>query len=556
MTQQRKLTRLELLQAAGIGVGGVYLAGCMGSDSETPGGSSGGRVDVAGDVPGPNAGGGRKGGEITVGWTSAGNSFDPAIGYDLPSWDALCCLLTAPLLVFSEGGGDPVANAAAELPRVSRDGTELTIKLRRGVSFHNGRPVTAEDYKYSWERVLDADLGSWASSYLYPIEGAQEVYDGKAKQLAGVRVVDEHTLAIRLTAPDATFLNVLAQPYTAAVPREEVERLGKRFEREPVGAGPFRIVEYDSRGQRARFERNPDYFWKGLPYLDAVEYRWGIDEQLQLLQLQRGSIDAIGPGIAASLVPKVNAQESLKKYVKPIALHANRWISLNVTDPKLRDPRVRQALNWAVDREQIARLSVGESEPWGAPFPKNLPNYRRTVEPYGHDPERARSLLEEAGVSDLSFELMSDGADPWPQVMQILEQQLQEVGVQAKLRTVSTGAMQSASEEGNFDAYGAHWYMVQPTALDLIGSNYVTDASANYNGYSNERVDQLTKEATTIFDEAQRNDRIAEIEAIIAEDAPGIFLASLNFLVAINPELENFNYNPIYGTYYDRLWRA
>jgi peptide/nickel transport system substrate-binding protein len=140
--------------------------------------------------------------------------------------------------------------------------------------------------------------------------------------------------------------------------------------------------------------------------------------------------------------------------------------------------------------------------------------------------------------------------------MQILEQQLQAVGVKAKLHTVSTGAMQSASEKGNFDAYGAHWYMVQPTALDLIGSNYVTDASANYGHYSNDEVDALTKKATATFDEKARNDQLAEIEQLITEDAPGLFLASLNFLVAINPELENFHYNPIYGTYYDRLWRA
>ncbi len=556
MSHQRTLTRLELLRAAGVGVGGLYLTGCMGSESETPGGAAGGSVDVAGGIPGPPAGGGRRGGEITVAWTSEGNSFDPAVGYDLPSWDALCCLTTAPLLVFGEGGGEPVANAAAALPRVAGDGTELTIKLRRGVRFHNGRPVTAEDYKYSWERVLDPKVASWAASYLYSIEGAQELNEGKVKQLTGVRAVDDHTLVVRLTGPDATFLNILAEPYTAAVPREEVERLGDRFGRRPVGAGPFRLVDYDSRAQRARFERHKQYFWKGLPYLDAVEYRWGIDEQLQLLQLQRGSIDSVGPGIGASLVPKVNAQQSLKKFVKPIALHAVRWISLNMERPQFRDPRVRQALNWAIDREQIARITLGEAEPWGAPFPKNLPNYRRQAEPYGHDPERARSLLEEAGASGLSFELLSDGSDPWPQVMQILEQQLQAVGVKAKLHTVSTGAMQSASEKGNFDAYGAHWYMVQPTALDLIGSNYVTDASANYGHYSNDEVDALTKKATATFDEKARNDQLAEIEQLITEDAPGLFLASLNFLVAINPELENFHYNPIYGTYYDRLWRA
>jgi peptide/nickel transport system substrate-binding protein len=552
---RRALSRRQLLMTAGAGAAGIYIAGC-GSSSKLPAKATPGGEAVATGVPGPTVGKGTHGGRIVIAWENEPDSFDPAIGYSLPAWDAQCCLNMAPLLVFGENASDPVPNAAAAMPEVDAAGTTMTIKLRPGVKFHNGRPVTAADYKWTWERALLPATASWAGSYLYSIEGAEAVANGKAKKLSGVEAVDDMTLRVRLTQRDATFFNILAEPYTAALPREEVERHGKAFAKNIVGAGPFKLTEYDSRGQRALFVRNPDYFWKGLPYLDEVEYRWGIDPNLQLLQLKAGKIDALGGGVGASLVAKVNAQASLKPYVQPVALQAVRWVQLNVNRPPFKDARVRQALNYAIDREQLGRLTFGESEPWGTPFPKNLPDFRRTVEPYGHDPERAKLLLAEAGVDSPSFTFLTKGEDPWPKLAQVIQQQLAGVGVDMKIRTVSSSAFDALFNKGDGDAFSSDWYMVQPTALDIINTNYISDGSSNFCGYANADVDKLAKQASQVLDPGARNDILAQVEQHITQDAPGIYVASLNFILGRDPELENFQYNAIYGTYYDRLWKA
>ena len=378
------MNRREFLQAAGLGAGALYLAGCGGTSQEVP--TSGKRTKVAAGVPGPPVGAGTQGGEITIGWEAEGNSMDPVIGYNLTSWDALCNCITAPPLVFGASGDGPYPNAA-ERVTASEGNSVYTVRFRPGVRFQHGRKVTAADYVYSWQRVLDPKLASWASSYLYPIEGAEEVFKGKAKSIKGLKVVDPMTLRIQLQEPDLTFPNILAQPYMAAVPREAVEHYGSAFPRHVISTGPFTLSSYSSSAQSCVFEANRGYFWSGLPYLDKVTYRWGSSAQTELLQLEHGNIQSIGEGIGASLVPQVSAQPSLQKFVVRIPLPAVLWIGLNLKREPFTDIRVRQALNYAVNRDQLGRVTYGTGVPWGLPFPKTLPDFSRTATPSDYDPE-------------------------------------------------------------------------------------------------------------------------------------------------------------------------
>jgi peptide/nickel transport system substrate-binding protein len=440
--------------------------------------------------------------------------------------------------------------------RPNADNSVYTIHLRPGVRFQNGRAVTASDYVYSWERLLNPKLASWAASYLYTIDGAEQVFKGKAKTIKGVTTVDPMTLRVQLQGPDITFPNILAEPYTAAVPREVVQRYGSGFAHHMVSTGPFMLTSYDSAGQTCTFQRNPHYFWKGLPFIGSVVYRWGSSAQTELLQLEHGNIDSIGEGIGASLVPQVYAQPSLKKFVVRVALPAVRWIGLNLHRPPFTDVRVRQALNYAVNRAQISRVGYGESVPWGLPFPQSLPNFQRVATPYNYDPAKARALLSAAGVSHASFTLTSTSDDPDPSIAQVLQQQLKAVGVHMSIDTVSANAYNTATAAKNFAAAPIHWYQVQPTALDILDSNYVSNGSSNYWNYSDPKVDALARQALSAPDASQSNRYLAQAERLIAQDAPGIFLESLNFVDGRNPNLRNFHYNVFYGTYYDRLWKA
>jgi peptide/nickel transport system substrate-binding protein len=550
------LSRRDLIRGAGLGLGALYIAGCGGTSQKLPGTTSTKANSTAGvGVPGPPASGGQQGGSIVVGWEQEGNSFDPAIGYDLISWDSLCNCTTAAPMIFGAEGEGPFPNAAASVD-ISDGGKLYTMHLRPGVRFQNGRTVTAHDYVYSWGRVLDPKNASWAASYLSPIEGADAVFNGKAKTVKGLTVADPMTLKIRLHSPDITFINILAQPYMTAVAKEAVTRYGAKFAKHVVSTGPFMLTSYDQQGQTAVFKRNPHYFWKGLPYLDSVMYRWGTSAQTELLQLQHGNVDSIGPGIGPSLVPQVSAQPSLAKYILKVQLPAVRWIGLNLKRAPFTDVRVRQALNWAINREQLTRIGYGESVPWGLPFPENLPNFHRVATQYGYDPQKAKALLAAAGAHNLSFQLTTTSDDPNPSIAQILQQQFKAVGVNMSIQTVSDSAYNTSTEKKNFTAAPIHWYQVQPTALDILDSNYTSNASANYWNYSNPKVDKLAAQALGAPNAAQSNVYLAQAEKLIADDAPGLFLGSLNFIDGRSPALKNFHYNVFYGTYYDRLWKS
>ncbi|MDX6377181.1 MAG: hypothetical protein QOE98_1484, partial [Gaiellaceae bacterium] len=280
----RPLNRRELLAGAGTGILAIYLVGCGGSSSKLPtttgtgpattGGATTGGDAVGIGVPGPPAEGGTPGGKLVVVFQAEGNSNDPAIGYTGTSWDSICNLTYAPLYTYSENN-DPQPQCAVDLPQISADGLIYTIPLREGVTFHNGRAVTAEDSLYAWDRVLDPANESWAASYIYTIQGAKERYEDGAKTVTGLKVLNPRTIQITLVQPDVTFLYALTQPFMAPVPKEEVEKYGKDFQAHVVGNGPFKLTTYNPGGQTMLFDRHTGYHWPGLPYVDQVEYRWG-----------------------------------------------------------------------------------------------------------------------------------------------------------------------------------------------------------------------------------------------------------------------------------------
>jgi peptide/nickel transport system substrate-binding protein len=509
-------------------------------------------------VPGPPAFHTKKlGGTVVVAWPDGPNSLDPALGYNPTAWDALTQLLNSPLYQFDHQTGGPAPLAAAAMPDITDAGTTLTIKLRPGVKFHNGRAVTAADWKWSWERLLNPKLASWAVSYLASIVGASQMAAGKAKHLTGVEVVDAQTLRIHLTQPDFTVLNALSNPYMAAVPQEEIGARGSRFATTPVGTGPFMVASYDDSQQRARFVRNPNWIFPGLPAIDAVEYRWGVDSNTQLQQLKAGDVSALGDGIPSSLVPVARATPGLSKDTELITQLAVRWIQLNLKKKPFSDVRVRQALNWAINRNQIAKLSYGESTGWGAPFPPNLYDYQRVAKPYTYNRTLAKQLLSEAGYPNgFTTTLYSSTDDPYPKLAQVIQSQLATIGVKVSIKLVSGNALNDLQAKNAVDMSLTHWYFVQPSAADLVNSNYITGASDNYNGYSDPQVDKLAKFAQESFDTSRQNFYYAQIEQLLTQDAPAVFLTSFNYVAGRVPSIQNFHYRGEYGIYYDRMWLA
>jgi peptide/nickel transport system substrate-binding protein len=323
-----------------------------------------------------------------------------------------------------------------------------------------------------------------------------------------------------------------------------------------VGNGPFKVGTYDSQGQRYVFTRFDDYYWKGLPYLDEVEFRWGIDQSVQLLMMQRGEVDLMGYGLNAQSLAETRASDRLKKYRFEQPLLASRWINTHPRVEAFRDPRVRQALNWATDRDQLERVTGGEAVAWGAPFPKDILGGKRTFQPYTLDLDKARSLLSEAGSPQIAFTLwVSDS--PEPQVGQVLQQQWKEIGVDVTLKQASYATINDLSIKDKCDSWVSTYYAIYPTAIDVISQYWETGGSANYTHYSNADVDRLTTEARATNDPNARNALLAQVEQKVGEDAAGVFCENVNWIMARNPDrLRNFSYSGVYGAYYDRLWVA
>jgi ABC-type transport system substrate-binding protein len=545
--------RRHVLAASAAGTAALWLSGCS---SGTAPSRPGPLAHVPAFAPGPgDAAGARRGGTVVTAWSDEAQSYDAAIGWDLHSWEAISTVLYAPLYQYAQQYGGPAPHAAAAMPTVSADHRTYTIALRRDVRFHNGRPVTADDYVYAWTRLMDPDLESWAASYLFGIEGAEDVNKKKAKRIRGLRALDPHTLRVRLSEPDILFPALLCQPYTAALPSEEVRRLGTGFGRTPVGNGPFRIRHYDSRRRRAVFEAFDQYFWRGTPLIDTLEYRWGIDYPLQTLQLLGGKVDVLGEGLVASQAAKFTADTDTRShYVQQVPVLGTQWISLNLKRRELRDVRVRQALNWAVDRDQLMRMTFGLSDPWGCPFPEKLTGYRRTARPYTHDPERARSLLAEAGVRRLELQFLHGTQDPWPAMGQVLQQQLEAVGVEITLNAMSQSAFEEVTAKGEGDMFGSHLYIVLDSPIELATTCFTSDASQNYTGYTNARVDRLVAKARKAPLLKRSNELMAQAEEELTRDAASIFVGNMNFLAGRLPRVRNYQMRGETGSYYDRLW--
>jgi len=559
---ERRFGRREFMVRAGqiggaMAIGGIASAcGNNPSASSVSNTSTGKGVQIHEYVPGPQpVSGGKYGGTVAVGWEEAPNSFDPATGYNLPAWDCVTeVLYFGSLLAYNGQTGGPAPNIC-EMPTTSPDGLTLTFKIRPGWKFHNGRQIVASDIVYAWTRMLQPSLASWATSYLQSVEGWDKITAGKTKTLSGVQAPNDQTFVVHLSQPDFTVLNACALPMTAPVPPESVQALGKAWNTTPVGFGPFKIDSYDATNQTATFSKFDGYFYKGLPYIDGITYHWNVDGNILTLQLEHGDVDIVGDGLPPVSIGQFLTTAALKPYARKEASPGNLYVTMYYNHPPFNDSRVRQAMNWAVDREAIGRVTYGAYTPSGYPFPLTLP-YAKTATPYGYDPQKAKQLLAAAGASNLNVNLYFANTDPQPAVAQVLQQQLANVGVHVTLNQVSSNALFDLESKGTPDLSLDIWYMVQPSAADEVDALYVTGASNNFNHFSDKEIDRLAAKARATFDPTARHVIYEEIEKRLVVDAPFVWLCSTDWVAGVSPKIENYKYRGETYSYYDRLWFA
>ena len=474
----------------------------------------------------PNA---KPGGEIVMTFKDDVSTLDPAIGYDWQNWSMIKSLFDG--LMDYEPGTTTLRPELAESYEISSDGTSFTFKLRQGVKFHNGREMTAEDVKYTLDRVTNPKTQSPGSGFFASIKGYDDVAGGKAESLSGVTVVDPSTIKIELTRPDATFLHVMAINFSHVVPKEEVEKYGADFGKNPVGTGAYKLAEW-TLGQRLVFEKNADYWNKGLPYLDKITFEVGQEPIVALLRLQKGEIDIPGDPIPPAKFQEVMSDPAQKeRVVEGGQLHTG-YITMNTTMAPFDNVKVRQAVNMAINKDRIVQLINNRAAPANQPLPPSMPGYSKDYKGYPYDVDKAKALLAEAGHPDgFETELFAMNTDPNPRIAQAIQQDLAAIGIKANIQSLAQANVIAAGGDKAgapmIWSGGMGWIADFPDPSNfygpILGCGGAVPGGWNWSWYCNQELDKMAAEADSITDPAKAEERYKKWGTIyekIMEDAP------------------------------------
>jgi ABC-type transport system substrate-binding protein len=470
----------------------------------------------------------KQGGSMVVTFKDDISTLDPAIGYDWKNWSMIKSVFDG-LLDYKPGTTEIIPDLA-ESYEVSKDGLTYTFKLRHGVKFHNGREMKAADVKYSLERTINPDTQSPGAGYYGAIKGF-DAFQKDKKDLAGVTTPDDYTVKIELSHPDATMLHLMALNFSFVVPKEVVEKLGPDFGKHPVGTGAFKVTEWTS-GQKIVFERNKDYYNKGLPHLDQITFEIGQEPVVALLRLQKGEVDIAGDGIPPAKYVEVTQDPATKDLVTSVDQLQTSYVTMNVNIPPFDKVEVRQAVNMAINKDRIVKLINNRAVPANQPLPPSMPGYDKSYKGYPYDPDGAKALLAKAGVGDgFTTDLYVMNVDPNPRIAQAIQQDLAKIGIKANLKSLDQGNVIAAG--GKKDGApmiwsgGMAWIADFPDPSNfytaILGCGGAVDGGWNWSWYCNKDLDARADKANAMTDPAQADARATEWGKIFTDlmkDAP------------------------------------
>jgi len=483
-----------------------------------------------------------KGGEITIVYKDDLATLDPAIGYDWTNWPAIKLVFDG--LLDYDSGTAIQPRIAAALPEVSADGLTYTFKLRQGVKFSNGRELTADDIVYTMTRVLDPKTGSPGAGFFVGIQGAQEFIDGSAASVEGIKAVDPSTVQFTLTSPDVTFLNKMALNFAFIVPKEEVEKAGENFGHAPVGTGPFILKEWTA-GQHLVFDRNPNYFFEGRPFLDKVTIEVGVEPDVALLRLEKGEIQLMGDPPPGADWTRISADPAWKDRIEVEATVNTTYIAINTGMPPFDNVKVRQALNYAIDKQRIVQLLNGRATVANQVLPPLMPGYDSSYTGYEYNPDKAKSLLAEAGFPN-GFETSIEciAVDPQPKLCESFQQDLDKVGIKLTINTLAAPNVIDDAGNGKTPLVwsgGLAWTQDYPDPDDfyspILGCDSNVAGGWNWSRYCNETVHARSKELLSMTDREARMAAYKELFKTLMDDAVWVPVINGQYTVAHSDKL-------------------
>ncbi len=461
-----------------------------------------------------------------------------------------------------------IVPAIARSWEISEDGTIYTFHLRQDVQFHNTdyfkfqkpRYVTAEDFVYSFNRIVDSKVaspGAWIFQKVAEDETGKHAFSA----------LNDSTLQIRLTQFYPPFLGILAMKYCSVVPREVVEHFGEDFRKYPVGTGPFQMKMWEE-GVKLVLRKNPNYFERDetgsrLPYLDGVAISFIVDKQSVFMEFMKGSLDFMS-GVEACykdalLTPDGELQPKYKgKINMQTSLYLNtEYIGFMLNDAGKDNPllikEVRQAMNYGFDRHKMMRYmrnNIGYPATSGF-VPRGMPSFdENRVKGYDYNPEKALELLAKAGYPN------GKGLKPIPisvsatylDLCQYIQHELGKIGIPITIDVQQAAQQRQMMRSYRLPAFRGSWICDYPDGenyLALFYSKNLQPNGSNYTHYVNPKFDKLFEKSQTIIDESVRNDYYTRLDSILMEDSPVMLLYYDKVVRFTRANVSGFAPNPI-----------
>lgn len=464
-----------------------------------------------------------RGGELLVGLRQEIGNLDPHLATSFSSFRVIEVMYEGLLRYDEDGALEPALAADWE---ISEDGKTYTFHIRKGVKFHDGTELTAEDVKASFERIMDPELGSPQASRLQKIENME--------------VTGKYEINMTLSSKFAPFLSKVAGPGRAIVP-ESVVKEGENLKKQVLGTGPFTLSDWVP-GEQIELENNEDYWMEGLPYLDKVTYKIIPEAATRRAALQGGDIHVIPSAESTSV--KVSKGKKNLKVISTQEL-AYSLIGFNLDREPLTDPKVRQAISYAMNREEIIEGVYDGLATVGTPLPPALEEWHipaSELDSYEQDYEKAKELLEEAGYPNgIEFSVtVSPTLETALQIAEVLQEQLTPAGIVMELNTAEWGAFLDAWRDSDFDSFAS----LNGGSFDPDGYYYRTfhsEGSTNVFNYSDPTMDDLLEKGRVTTDKEERQEIYVKIQKRLVEQMPISFVAYADLHTITRESVQDFS---------------
>lgn len=424
---------------------------------------------------------------------------------------------------------------------VSSDGRTYTFFLRGGVRFHSGEEVTAQDFKYSFERACDPETGSkTAATYLGDIVGAKKKLSGEVEEVKGIEVIDEYTLQITIDSPKAYFLQKLAHPCAFVVDRENVES-GENWWRHPNGSGPFKLKKWE-KGKLLVLKRNNSYYGK-LPDVEKVKFK--LWRGVPIRMYERGEIDLTHVS-RVNIERVLDPENPLHQELVPVPKLSLSYIGFNCSKPPFDNPKVRKAFCLAVDKEKIIRLTLkGMAKKANGILPPRLPGHNPELKGLAFDPEKAKKLIRQSKYGNVdnlpSIILTAPGRGYLSNLSgALVDMWRRHLGVEVKVKQLEPEKYAYLLEKEKDEMFRMGWMADYPDPQNFLDILFHGQSEENFGSYSNPKVDKLLEKARKERDAQTRLKIYHQAEKLLIQDAACLPLYFPIDYVLVKPYVKNF----------------